>query len=138
MVPGVDPVFVELERLDGGSEMSGRLNVLVVDDQESMLRCLRRSLSAKHRVQIAKGPEQALSLIRNSAIDVAIVDYEMPEPVGLDLLASIQALAPQARRVLMSGDESLRLSTLPAFVDGFLRKPFSNGDLLAALERRTV
>lgn len=67
-------------------------NVLVVDDIETNRDLLRRRLERQgHHVILAKNGHQALTLIKEQAIDLVLLDIMMPELDGYQVLEQIKS-----------------------------------------------
>ncbi|MBK7950425.1 MAG: response regulator [Deltaproteobacteria bacterium] len=119
--------------------MSAQRSVLVVDDDEQLLRLIVRLLeSAGHRVRTAASLRETLALFdtpagRTPEIELALLDVNLaPGGGAAELLPLLQARAPGLEVLLMSGDalpESLE-SELSRRGGRFLRKPFAPKALL--------
>jgi EAL domain-containing protein (putative c-di-GMP-specific phosphodiesterase class I) len=119
--------------------MADQLNVLAVDDNAALLGVLQEVLdSAGYSTQLATRSTEALDLVSQKSFDVAIVDYDMPPPNGLELLKQLREVQPRCVRILMSG----RLD-MPALIDAVnrgevtrvLEKPFRSPDLIDAIKQ---
>lgn len=78
--------------------------VLVVDDDENLLRATARSLGRDHHVTTATTAAKTLAIVRSQTIDVAIIDFRLgdDEPDGIALIAEVKAIAPKIACVLYS------------------------------------
>ena len=104
------------------------MKILVVDDEESILRIVRRVLQAQgHTVLTASDGRRALEAMRGERIDLLISDVAMPVLRGPDLAATVRQLRPGLPVLLMSGSE--RPDGYP-----FIAKPFRPQGLLAAVD----
>lgn len=110
--------------------------ILLVDDQDLMLRVLQATLrgiaAAIHAVK--SGPE-AVQFVRNTATpDAIIMDYSMPEQDGVETLRQIRSLpAGAAIPVIMltARDQTLiRQAAGGLHVHAFMTKPFSPNTLV--------
>jgi len=111
--------------------------VLVVDDNDVVLSTFTRMLKAEPvRVLTARTGREAIDVLEDVAVDVAILDYELPDVDGLELCRRIRSGQPSCRRVMVTGHANLDLVTR-AINEGevfrFLEKPIE-GEAL----RRTV
>ena len=101
--------------------------VVVVDDEESILKALKRCLRrAGVRVEMANGGEAALELLRKETPAVLICDQRMPGMSGSEVLARSVELCPDTYRVTLTGYtdlESAQMSINEGQVDQFLTKP---------------
>ncbi len=90
------------------------------------------------RVEEAETGFEALQLLASNAFDVVIVDVNMPDINGLELLAFMKKSPRQqgARKILIStqvdGSDSKRGIELGA--DAFLEKPFEVDELRALIQ----
>ena len=108
--------------------------VLVVDDEPVLLRLMERALTeAGYRVHSSSNGLRALELIGQWAAppDVLITDLRMDGLNGHDLARQMTAKYPTTRVLLVSGYDPEH--TDPAWP--FLRKPFSPGALVQAVEQ---
>ena len=76
--------------------MTHRGSILLVDDEEKILKALGRALrDAGHGVVETTSARHAQRLIGERTFDVLIVDNVMPELNGLDLIREILASTPE-------------------------------------------
>lgn len=101
--------------------------VLVVDDEESILRLLQKELSTPERsVDTAGDVQQARELVRKSQYDVVISDLRLPDGDGLDLLVELKDLFPDLEVILITGhgniDNAVEAMRIGAY--DYITKPF--------------
>lgn len=65
-------------------------NILVVDDDSTMLRTLRLWLSDKYKVYMANSGASAIALLEKNKVDLILLDYEMPEADGPQVLRMLR------------------------------------------------
>jgi DNA-binding NtrC family response regulator len=111
--------------------------VLFVDDDEALLRAIRRNLRLEPlRVRTALGADEALEVLEAEPIDVVVSDLEMPGTNGIELLSAVRARYPKVVRMLLTGSATLT-SALEAINEGevarFFLKPFDSELFLASL-----
>jgi CheY-like chemotaxis protein len=83
-----------------------RGRVLVVDDEEPVLRALHRALRREHDIVLAKGGVEAERVLRTDAnFDLVLCDIVMPDLDGGRLHENVQRFAPDVaeRFVFVSG-----------------------------------
>ncbi len=114
-------------------------NVLCVDDEPNILEGLALNLRRHYRVMSATSGTLALDALRDTREPVAIVisDMRMPTMDGATFLARSRELAPDAVRILLTGQSDID-SAIAAINDGqifrFLTKPCLPSTLIATLE----
>ena len=112
-------------------------SILVVDDDAVNRHVFTRWLTRRgHAVQTASSGKEALDLLQTEAIDVVLLDVQMPEMSGLEVLQAIRALEHTRRLpVLMvtANDQSEDMVTaLELGADDYITKPV---DFTVALAR---
>ncbi|MFW6067667.1 MAG: response regulator [Myxococcota bacterium] len=113
-----------------------RSRILIVDDEPNQRRSLSIGLKMEgfEPVEASDG-EQALALLDDIEVDLAIVDLMMPGINGLDLARRLRFRHPEVRIVLTSAYHLSERQVERAGVGavGFLPKPYEMGDLAAFL-----
>jgi two-component system, response regulator YesN len=107
--------------------------VLLVDDDRYVVRYLEKALEqAGYEVTATTSGSQALALIDEVKPDLLILDLNMPEPDGFDLLRMEHARYPYLRIIVISGYlEGTLLEAAKAFgAVATLAKPVSPSDLV--------
>lgn len=111
--------------------------ILVVDDDVHIRRLIALYLrDAQCEVLQATGGDEAMRLAADGRFDVAVVDLILPHYGGLRLCQKLKAMPSPPRVILISGDDSpqSREGAAESKADGFLAKPFTREELLAALQ----
>jgi len=116
----------------------GKKRVLFVDNRpEYLAQPVLRLRVDGYDVDGAASGEEGLRRIRETPYDLVIVDSELPDEDGWDVLKQVRAdpgLESTKAIVLMAGKgETGRLVLIP--VDAELRRPFSIGALLETVHR---
>ncbi len=133
----VPTVHVWLWPKDGGE--SGMHRILVVDDDEHILRSLDRALTAQgYQVETVATGHLALKSSEENPPDLVITDINMPEMDGIEVILSFQERLPGVRIIAMSGGGQFTTDLLlgNAEMHGAvfsLPKPFELDALLAAV-----
>jgi DNA-binding NtrC family response regulator len=112
--------------------------ILFVDDEEKILKAVRRNLSQFFEVDTALGAEDALAkLSQKNDYAVIVSDLDMPVMNGIELLSRIQDKWPEKIRIMLTGKADLQ-STIDAVnkdnVFRFLTKPIKTEDLKSAID----
>ncbi len=100
-------------------------SILLVDDEEEILRLLRRRLSRHgYQVTTAAGSSLALVQLQEREFDVAILDYMMPGMNGLELAEHCRAHHPALKILILTG--SPVTAEIEAAQYPYLRKPLED------------
>ncbi len=123
-------------------DLRGEGEVLVVDDEEGVLRLLEEVLTRfGYKAILARSGEEALPLVeqRGHELRAIILDLIMPGMGGIKAFQRIRELAPELPVIISSGyfinGDTREL--LMAQGAGFISKPFDTRELLKALVRIT-
>ncbi len=111
-------------------------SVLVVDDEATLRKTLRTSLTASgFAVEEARSGEEALQSIQNNRFDLVLLDINMPGISGLDACRKIRGISPQAGIVMITVRdlEEDKVRALEAGADDYVTKPFKLRELTARL-----
>jgi DNA-binding NtrC family response regulator len=113
--------------------------ILFVDDEQSVLDAIRRSLRSHRMVwdmQFANSPAAALELLAVESVDVIVSDFRMPDMDGGELLAVVRERWPHTVRLILSGYSGVQqVLTSGGLVQEYLNKPCSVQELEPALDR---
>jgi len=111
-------------------------SVLIVDDEKNILSTLSRALKVEDfDVDVAGSASIALSKAAKKAYDVLLVDVQMPDMTGIELLERLRAEGNEVPVIVMSGhgtiETALQATRLGAH--DFLEKPIGTDRLLLSL-----
>jgi two-component system C4-dicarboxylate transport response regulator DctD len=82
--------------------------VLLVDDNDTLRRALRRTLTAEgHQVVEASNGREAVQRSREEDFDLIVSDVRMPDMDGVELLRAIHERDADLPVVLITGDPEL-------------------------------
>ena len=121
--------------------MNARGTVLLVDDEEKLVRNLGRALRDEgHEVATATNAADAQHLLSSRPFDVLVVDYRMPDRTGLELIRDLSGQVPEGDRpqiLLMTAHatiaNAIEAMRLGAF--DYLQKPFEVEELIVSVGR---
>lgn len=117
-------------------------NILIVDDLDTNIKVLEaKLLNEYYIVYTAKSAEEAYEVLRNSKIDVILLDCMMPEIDGFEacrtIKSSIDTMHIPVVIVTALTDVQDRIKGLEAGADEFLTKPVDDNALFARLRSLT-
>ena len=119
-----------------------RYKVLVVDDEERMVRFIRLNLEHDgYTVAEAFNGKEALSRLRDGTPDLILLDVMMPDLDGFEVLQMVREISSVPVIMLTAkGEEEDRVRGLELGADDYVPKPFSPRELVSRIKavlRRT-
>jgi two-component system, chemotaxis family, chemotaxis protein CheY len=121
--------------------MEKKMKILVVDDFSTMRRIMKNVLNELgfNNIDEADDGKTALPMLKATAYDFVITDWNMPGMQGIDLLQAIRADSKTAKTpVLMVTAEAKReqiLKAAEAGVNGYIVKPFTPDTLREKMKK---
>jgi len=106
-----------------------RRRVLFVDDDGPFLEMIERIMSAlgesKWEVFTAQNTGKALAVLQDNAINMVVIDVQMPVVDGLQFLTLLNRRYPNLQKVVMTGfaNDNHRAACLSSGAEMFLEKP---------------
>jgi DNA-binding response OmpR family regulator len=112
--------------------------ILLVDDDPDIVRLVQHILKTHGlgpAVEVATGREALASL---AGVDIVLLDQQLPDPSGLDVLDAIRARPAPPAVVLVTahGNESLVATALRRGADDYLAKDAALGEMLPQIVER--
>ena len=117
--------------------MATPATILVIDDNASLREALSTLLVPPFRVLTAGTGTAAKDVLLRDMVDLALIDYVLPDMSGLRLLEDLHRLRPELLIILMTafGSEAVAVEAFRGGVWDYLTKPFSTAELLLRLSR---
>ena len=115
--------------------------LLVIDDDPLMRRSVQRTLSSQgYRVLVAASGREGLETLSAERIDVALVDLEMPEMDGLEVLRMARKTSPATECIILTqeGDIATAYSSLDAGASDYFEKPIQDWQRFQQVLRRAT
>jgi len=107
-------------------------NLLLIDDEPSILSSLRRQFRRNYKVYIANSAEEGLELMKEHSIQVIISDQRMPGMNGSEFFDEVKHKYPDATRLLLTGYSDIQ-AVIEAINDGnifrYITKPWDPTEL---------
>lgn len=122
------------------SDKSGRKKrILAVDDSLQMLQLLQELLHADYDVSTALNGKAAMKFLENKKVDLILLDYEMPDEKGPDVLAKIRTNAGtrDVPVIFLTGvtERDKIAAALVHKPQGYLLKPIDRNKLLETITK---
>jgi DNA-binding NtrC family response regulator len=113
-------------------------SILVVDDDAGVRTMLSSVLSDEgFLVEEVENGKQALKACEKSFFDVALIDIELPDMKGTELLDRLKRMQPKMIRIIITGHPSLEsaVKAVNERADGYVLKPFEVAELLQKIKK---
>lgn len=127
----------EKERLS--QNISGTKHVLIIDDDPRMLRLIKEQLREKYNVATAVSGKIALNFLERKKTDLILLDYEMPEENGVEVLRKLRAneQTKDIPVVFLTGmnDREMIQKILAMKPQGYLLKPIEISKLFQTIRQ---
>jgi two-component system probable response regulator PhcQ len=120
--------------------------ILLLDDEEPILRSLQRLLRAVPcrsgdvtfpiETELFTDPLAALERARHASFDLFLTDYRMPKMDGVEFLRQAKTIQPDSSRVILSGYADLNAllrAVNEVGIERFIAKPWNDYELITAL-----
>jgi two-component system, OmpR family, response regulator len=110
--------------------------ILLVDDDPVLHQLIESALTDDgHTLLHTTDPRKGLEIVAREPVDLALIDYVMPEMDGFEFLDKLRRAHPKLKAIMITayGTPAAVLNALRKQVCDFLVKPFSLADLRAAV-----
>lgn len=115
------------------------MNILFVDDETNIIQALKRMLRPMKDVWntfFAESGDEALTLLRNTNIDIIVTDMKMPGMDGAKLLSIVKDKYPGIIRIILSGFSEMEyVMKTSNSAHQFLAKPCQVDELKNTINR---
>jgi DNA-binding response OmpR family regulator len=113
-------------------------HILLVDDEKSIHAFLKYVLTKRgHQVDGALSGVLALEKVQEKDFNLFLIDLDMPEMNGEDLILTLRSRGKNSPVIILSGlpDEEVRETGERMKASGVLRKPFKVERLVTEIDR---
>lgn len=118
-------------------EEQKKFKVLLVDDEENVLKSLKRLfMDEDFEIIIATSGREGLEIIRNNEIAVILSDQKMPEMNGAEFLEKSREISPDSVRLILTGYADINAAIAAINKGGasrYLSKPWDDNNLLSTV-----
>ncbi|MBI4880643.1 MAG: response regulator [Planctomycetes bacterium] len=110
-----------------------KLTLLIVDDEEEILKVLERLFRRHFRVVKAGGGKRALEVFRAERPELILSDQRMRDMTGIEMLKAVKDAEPGTIRMLITGYSDIEAvieAVNHKLLDRYITKPWENEQLL--------
>ena len=120
------------------SDTTTRHTILVVDDEPDVGNAIARQLqNAGYDVLTAFNGTDAISIVGEHSVDLALIDIRMPKINGFDVLKHIQQHAPETKTIMMTAYADIK-SAIDSIAFGavdIISKPIDVDEVILTIAR---
>ncbi|MDB5823043.1 MAG: two-component system response regulator [Herminiimonas sp.] len=128
-----DRFGAESEPSQPGTVIDKPPSLLLVDDEPRLLASLHSLLDGfGYQIETAVGGAAAIEALSRNPVDIVLLDLNMPQVSGHDVMRFMKENAIDASVIVLSGDSDIEaaIGALRHGAWGFLRKPYQHEELL--------
>jgi DNA-binding NtrC family response regulator len=114
------------------------INALIVDDDQEVRNTLSAILeNENYLVETAENGKKAIRLCEKTPFDFALIDIELPDIKGTELLHILNEKQPKMVRIIITGHPSIEnaAKSVNEKADGYIMKPFDVPELLRIIKK---
>jgi YesN/AraC family two-component response regulator len=111
--------------------------ILIVDNDPAFLDWYSEGLSDSHRIDMARTGRAAVERVkRRNDLDLAVIDYQLPDMTGVAAMKELKDLAPSVPVIIVTayGDEDTAIEAFRSGARDYLKKPFSISELSSKID----
>ena len=120
------------------NELMGNKSILVIDDDQSVLSLLKAFLEPEgFDVSTATDGSYGMQLLRETKVDLVLLDILMPGPDGYQVLQSIREQS-NVPVIMITGirEKDSVIKSLDLGADDYVTKPFKKRELIARIRSK--
>jgi DNA-binding NtrC family response regulator len=114
------------------------VSVLIIDDDEEIRNMLSSILEGEdYSVEAVENGKKAIHICEKAAFDVALIDIDLPDIKGTELLHRLKEVQPKMVKIIVTGHPSIEntAKSVNEKADGYVLKPFNVAELLEMIKR---
>ena len=106
--------------------------VLCIDDEESVIQSIQRALRAEgYEFLSAHDGASALQILHERHVDLAILDLQMPEMAGTEVLERLRRTGMSVEVIVLTASDDVKTAVrcMKLGASDFMQKPYEPEDL---------
>ncbi len=124
------------KRLTEAVTKSTMTKILIVEDDDFLADLMRDCLAASsYDVSSVGTGVEALQQLESESFTIVLLDWQLPDMEGLDVLKTYKEKNGKAKVVMLTGMRGRKDDVMESGADGFLTKPVKMNDILATVKQ---
>ena len=111
--------------------------ILFVDDEENILKALRRLLrKSPYETFFKSSGQEAIECLKSNEISILVTDMRMPKMNGVELIMEANKICPLAIKTILSGYSDINdimKAINSGHVHNYIKKPWNESELIISL-----
>jgi DNA-binding NtrC family response regulator len=119
--------------------MSEAARILIIDDDENILKVLQAILEAEgYSVETADTAKKGIAKSEKAFYNLALIDVRLPDMEGIELLSKLRNTKPKMRKIIVTGYPTLQnaISAVNKGADAYVMKPFEVEKILQTIREQ--
>ena len=119
--------------------LEAKERIIIIDDNEDICNTLSLILEDEgYKTEIALTGQNAIKKIINKSYNVALLDINLPDVKGTELIISIKEINPNMDIIMITANTSSKfvIDALNNGASGYILKPFDNDNLLLKIKNK--
>ncbi len=111
---------------------------LIIDDDPEVRKTLALILQDEnYLVETAENGKKAIQMCEKTPFDVALIDVQLPDIKGTELLHTLKEKQPKMVRIIITGHPSIEnaAKSVNEKADGYIIKPFAVPELMEMMKK---
>jgi DNA-binding NtrC family response regulator len=113
-------------------------SLLIIDDETDVRKMLTEILGEEgYSVEAVENGKQAIKACEKTTYDLSLIDINLPDIKGTELLHKLKQIQPKMIRVIITGYPSIEnaVRAVNEKSDGYILKPFNVPELLETIKK---
>ena len=116
------------------------IKIIVADDHPYLLKGIKALLDTDDDIEIvgeARNGQEALKLIRDNLVDIAVLDIGMPKMNGIETVMEINKQFPRTKSIILSmhAEREIIMNLFDFGIKGYLLKSRNSQELIDAIKK---
>jgi DNA-binding NarL/FixJ family response regulator len=116
------------------------IRIFITDDHSLIREGFKKILNEEKDISIigeAANSRDTMSFVLNNKLDILILDLNLPDKSGLDLLKELKAIKPEIKILILSmhPEDRFAMRVLKSGASGYVTKESAGGELVKAIRK---